>query len=220
MRRLTVLLYACAIATSATSAGAKERQIVDPLAAGLVPNNHVVAVEVIVSPTAAEKMVEFERKAAEKRAAANLPPITTTAPAADQPPAPTSGSVARPPRDQYATLPFAQMFPLVIEDVTREWGLANGRPIKLTITVDTLKTANAGMAMLVGSSDQLAGMVGVTDPTTNEKLGSFYIDVLNAHSGWLGMAMRGSGVREKLAEEFALQTSRVLTGRKSKKAKA
>lgn len=236
MRHLAMILCACAMVTSAS---AKERQIVDPLAAGLVPDNYVVAVEVIIAPTAAEKMAEFEMKAAEKRAAINLPAAVPSAPAAAATPASgdtltpavSEGSIPvvaeavvrtspapalRPAKDQYDTLPFAQMFPLVIEDVTREWGLAKGRPIKLSITVDTLKTANAGMAILFGSSDQLAGMVAISDPATNEKLGSFYIDVLNAHSGLMGLAMRGAGIREKLAEEFALQTSRVLTGRKSK----
>lgn len=213
MRRVAIMVCACFISTSAV---AKERQIVDPLTAGLVSDNHVVAVEVIVAATAAEKMAEFEKKAAEKRTATPTTPIAAIPTATDNTVGMPLASVARPQKEQYDTLPFSQMFPLVIEDVTRQWGLVTGRPIKLTITVDTLKTANAGMAMLIGSSDQLAGMVAISDPVTNEKLGSFYIDVLNSHSGLMGLAMRGAGIREKLAEEFSLQTSRVLTGRKSK----
>jgi hypothetical protein len=179
-------------------------------------------------------MAEFDKKAAEKRTAAHLAPIdpapapTSPVPAAIESASEgqaTSVSLATPPaaprpgKPEYETLPFARMFPLVMEDVTREWGLTNGRPIKLTVTVDTLKTANAAMAVLLSSADQLAGMVEISDPSTNERLGSFYIDVLNNHGGLFGMAIRGASVREKLSEEFALQTSRVLTGRKSKKAK-
>ncbi|HEX7852741.1 MAG TPA: hypothetical protein VF503_03510 [Sphingobium sp.] len=43
------------------------------------------------------------------------------------------------------TLPFKQMFPLVIRDVTRDWKLAEGRPVFLRITLgsgpNTLNTA-------------------------------------------------------------------------------
>jgi hypothetical protein len=112
------------------------------------------------------------------------------------------------------------MFPLVIEDVTREWGLTSGRQVKLKVTVDTLKTEDAGMAILLGSSDQLAGIVEVVDAAEGTSLGSFYIDVINSHGGLGGLALRGSGVRESLSEEFGLETSRVLTGRKSKTPKA
>lgn len=222
-----------ALAISSVSVNAKERKIVTPLAGGLVAANHIVAIEVIVNETAAENMVKFEAKAAEKRAEAKLAPVDTqSAPSAivatpevgaSVISASASGTVAgqsadgpRPARAEYATLPFKMMFPLVIEDVTHEWGLTGGRAIKLKVTIDTLKTANAGMALLLGSSDQLAGMVEIADAQTEEALGSFYIDVVNSHSGWGGLLIRGSGIREKLVEEFALQTSRVLTGRKSK----
>lgn len=237
MRLLTIGLMAIAFASSAN---AKERKIVDPLSENLVANNHVVGVEVRLSPTALEKMAEFDKKAAEKRAEAKLPPVSPppgAAPAAEteakiaaadvsvptrmpESPAVESATSIRPAKDEYATLPFANMFPLVIEDVTKDWGLVGGKPVKLVVTIDTLKTANAAMAILIAaSSDQLAGMVEVRDAATDAALGSFYVDVINSHGGWLGMAMRGSGVREKLTEEFALQTSRVLTGRKSKKAR-
>lgn len=193
----------------ATSAVAKERKIIEPLPAEIVAANHVVEVEVAIAGTAAAGMPEFEAKAAEKRVAAKLPPVDASVPAADAP---------RPPQDEYSTLPFARMFPLVMQDVTREWGLTGGRAVKLKVTVDTLKTANAAMAMLMSSRDRLAGLVEVQDAVTGAPLGSFYIDVLNGHYGTLGLMTRGGGIREKLVEEFALQTSRVLTGRKSKNA--
>ncbi|MGH6808335.1 MAG: hypothetical protein ACREEJ_16075 [Ensifer adhaerens] len=204
------VVVALALVAIALPVEAKQRRVVEPLAEEIINNNHVVAVEISINPLAAEKMAKFEEKAAEKRTAASLPPVDAAAPLS-----------TRPSEDEYATLPFQRMFPLVIEDVTREWGLTGGRPIKLRVSIDTLKTANAAMAILLApSADQLAGMVEVVDPQTNEGLGSFYVDVLNGHSGWGGMLMRGGGVREKLAEEFGLESARVLAGSTKKDLKA
>lgn len=194
----TYILAVTTLALLACPAEAKQRKIIDPLAPDIVDNCHVEAVDIVAEGKAAEQLAHFDEKAAEKAAADH-----TAAPDA--------------PKSKYSELPFKQMFPLVISDVTREWGLTKARPIKLTVTIDTIKTANAAMAILISSSsDELAGVVDVTDAQTGAKLGSFYIDVLNSHGGWLGMMMRGGGIREKLSEEFALETSRMLTGRKSK----
>lgn len=192
----------------AATAEAKSRKIIEPLEPSIVAAHQVVGVDVTVSPAATETFAKLEAIAATKRAEAGLPPI--------DPAAPVDAAAARPDPAQYATLPFARMFPLVIEDVTREWGLTSGRPVKLKVTIDTVKTANAGMAILLGSSDQLAGIVEVFDAGDGAALGSFYIDVINSHGGLGGLALRGSGVRESLSEEFGLEASRVLTGRKSK----
>lgn len=196
----------------ASAADAGPRKIVDPLDPAIVAASRVTAVEVTVTPTASETFAKLEAIAVKKRADGGLPPVEGASPIDPASP--------RPAKSEYATLPFAQMFPLVIQDVTREWGLTGGREVKLKVTVDALKTANAGMALLLGSSDQLAGMVEVTDAADGKALGSFYIDVINSHGGLGGLALRGSGIREKLAEEFGLESSRVLTGRKSKTPKA
>jgi len=158
---------------------------------------------VVVADTAQEKMAKLEEKAAEKRAEAKL--------AAWAPP----DDGAAPPAGQYATIPFTAMMPFVMRDVTRKWGLTpehGGKAVNLRITVENIKTANAGMALLMGSSDELSGEVIVLDPATQKQIGNFYVQVINSHSGLAGLAMRGAGVREKLAEEFALESSRILTG--------
>lgn len=201
-------IAALTLALIAGAAEGKTRKIVEPLDASIVAASQVAAVEVRISPTASETLAKLEAIAAQKRAAAKLPPLDASAS--------IETTATRPGREIYSTLPFRQMFPLVMEDVTRECGLTSGRPVKLKITVDTVKTANAGMALLLGSSDQLAGMVEVLDAADDKPLGSFYIDVINSHGGLAGLALRGSGVRESLSEEFALESSRVLTGRKSK----
>ena len=195
-----VLMAAMAFVAVCTSAHAKPRKVVDPLPMEVIDNLQVAAVEVIAEGKAAEALAKFDEKAARK--------------AANDTQAPTAESVGK---SKYSEISFAKMFPLVMTDVTREWGLTKGRQVTLRVTLDTIKTADAGMAMLLGSSDQLAGLVEVSDNETGTKLGSFYIDVLNSHSGMFGMMMRGGGIREKLAQEFALESSRILTGRKSKR---
>lgn len=196
-------LAAAAMVAPATfdPAAAKQRTVIEQLPSDVIDNNYVDQVEVIIADTAAKKMAEFEQKAEGKRAEAGL--------------APFSADDGVPPKDQYATLPFSVMVPLVMQDVTRKWGLTQergGKPVNLRITVENIKTANAAMAFLGGSSDELSGEVVVLDPSTQQQIGNFYVQVLNSHGGLAGLAMRGSGIREKLVEEFALESSRVLTG--------
>ncbi len=70
------------------------------------------------------------------------------------------------------------------------------------IEVDTLKLANPAMAILLGDTDQLAGTVRVIDPQTDKLLTEIYVDVLESSGGLLGLAIRGAGVRERLALQF------------------
>lgn len=203
MRRLLVIAPVLALLVAGC---VKPVEVVQPISAALQSGPSMVAdVNVTLSSTAAAAMTKFEEKAREKRAAAGLAPIADGA---------DVGSVGK---DQYATLPFDQMFERVVTDVTRERGFSSGRPIRLAVEIDTLKTANAGMAILAGSNDQLAGSVKIHDAGSGEALGEFYVDVINSHSGLLGLAMRGGGVRESLAEEFALHISRQLGGKKGRR---
>lgn len=186
---------------SLTPAVAKQRTVIEQLPQDVVDKNFVDQVEVIISPAANRTMAALEQKAAEKRTEAGLPAFTAEGEA--------------PAKDQYATVPFTAMMPLVMRDVTRKWGLTaerGGRPVNLRVTVESIKTANAGMALLLSSTDELSGEVVVLDPATQQQIGNFYVQVVNNHSGWGGLLMRGGGIREKLAEEFALESSRILTG--------
>lgn len=198
----TVLLVAvAAVPMSAVPAIAKQRTVIEQLPADIVDANYVGQVNVTVADSAAKKMAELEAKANEKRTQAGLPAFAD----ADAPI----------PQDQYATVPFAAMMPAVMRDVTRKWGLTKergGKPVNLAVTIENIKTANAGMALLLGSADELSGEVTVIDAATQARLGSFYVQVVNSHGGLAGLAMRGGGIREKLAEEFALESSRILTG--------
>ncbi|WP_404479229.1 hypothetical protein [Novosphingobium sp. BL-52-GroH] len=200
---LAASLAAVAITTPAAfdPAVAKQRTVIEQLPAEIVDKNYVGDVEVIVADTASKKMADLEIKAGAKRTEAGLAAFD---------PASTA-----PSRDQYATLPFAAMMPNVMRDVTRKWGLTperGGKAVNLRITIENIKTANAGMALLLSSADELSGEVVVLDPASQQQIGSFYVQVLNNHGGLAGLAMRGGGIREKLAEEFALESSRILTG--------
>lgn len=97
------------LAAIASPAHAKQRTVIEALPQEIVDNNHIVAVEVVIADTAQEKLQVLEAKAAGKRAAAGL---------AEYDPA---SSTERLGKQSYDTLPFSVMFPLVIQDVTREW---------------------------------------------------------------------------------------------------
>lgn len=201
------LLMAVALLAASTVAHAKQRTVIEDLPKEIVDNNHVTTVEIVIADTAREKLAKIEAKAMEKRTAADLP--------AYQPIAHDPATIpARPTHDVYSTLPFEVMLPFVMQDVTRDWGLTEGKgtPIRLRITVETIKTADAAMAIFISSADELAGKVDVLDATGEQSIGSFYVHVVNAHGGLAGLMMRGGGIREKLAQEFALESARILTG--------
>ncbi len=209
MRKLILAALPLAL-VAAPAMAARAVKVIEPLAAGVagVGAVHVVSTTVTIGETARPILAKLEEKAAAKRASAGLPPIDAAA------------AGTRPSPETYEALPFATMMPLEIEDVTRDWGLTAGRPVKLAVTIDSIKTADAGVAMLIGSSDELAGTVDVLDAADDRRLGQFYVDVLNFRSGMLGLALRGSGVREKLAGEFAKHIAEQLSGTKSKPKKS
>ena len=119
-------------------------------------------------------------------------------------------------RSDPSGLPFAEMMPRVIADITRAWGLTGGRELKLLIEIDAIETAGTAATLFGGSRDRMAGSVFIRDPTTGEPLGQLYVDVVNSHSGPVGLLIRGGGIREELAEEFAIHIARALTGRRDR----
>lgn len=185
---------------------ARQVKPIQPLTLAVGQPVHITGMDLDFSPQMLGELAESDAKAARKRADAGLPPLDP----ASYPTGPIDGA-------RYATMPFKQMFPLVIRDVTRDWRLDTGTPVFLRITLDRLKTADAAVAILIaGSSDILEGNVDVIDVTHGGSLRSFRIEVRNSHSGWGGMLIRGGGIREKLAEEFGLELSRHMAGRKKK----
>jgi hypothetical protein len=174
--------------------------MLQPIPADLVGAAMVAEVDVTLRPRVLLPLHELEQEARRKRAEAGLPPAGPEAPASA-------------PRDQYATLPFTQMLELAVTDATRRAGLTSGRPLRITVRIDMLRLADPAMTVAAGSRDQLAGTVAVADAETGESLGAFRIDVVNAHAGFIGLALRGRGVREALAEEFALHIARQLSAK-------
>lgn len=202
MRKL--LLSSLLALTLVMPASAKQAaKVTEPLPADLIGAVTVVDTTVTIDEKAKANADKLDDIAAQKRVAAKLPPIDGSAPL---PP--------RPAATEYSTLPLTQMLPLEVEDVTKAWHLTSGRPVRLAITITAVKTADVGMAMLLGSADTLDGMVDVVDPVSGAKLGKFRALVYNYRAGMLGLAVRGTGVREKLAEAFADEISRQLSGQK------
>jgi hypothetical protein len=112
-----------------------------------------------------------------------------------------------------AGLPFARLLDKAVKEATRARGLETGRALTVTVEMDVLRIPGVGMAML-GRSDRLAGQVRVTDARTGDRLALFYVTVDKPHSGLIGLAMRGGGVREKLVRDFAAHIAEQLAARR------
>lgn len=188
-------LFVAAFMVALAACAADPVRIIEPVSTQLRDASHVADVRVIVGELARAQVERFDERASEARIRAGLAP---------QP-------AERPPQEEYSTLPFARMLGLVVEDVARAQGLSSGRPLRLEIYVNAVRTIDPAMAIVVASRDQLAGTVRVADAQSGEPLGAFHVDVVNVHSGLVGLAIRGGGIRERLAEEFARHVARQLS---------
>lgn len=189
------------------ASGAQARQVkpIQPLALVGQPVR-ITGMDLAFASGILDELAESDAKAARKRADAQLPPLD-----------PASYPAGSLDGDAYSTMPFKQMFPLVIRDVTRDWRLDSGTPVFLRVTIDDLKTADAAVAILLGASaDMLRGTVDVIDAGSGASVGSFRVEVVDVRAGWAGMLVRGGGIRERLAEEFGMEISRYISGRKKK----
>lgn len=180
------LLPLLLLATLAGCAAQSEELL--PIPASVRGASRVDAVEVKIRATAAAAVAALDQKAATSGA-------STDAPAAGQ--------------------PFRQLLADSVDKAARDRGLRSGRALKLIVEVDEIEVAETAAA-LFGRSDRLAGSVFVADAATGEPLGQLYVDVVNTNAGLSGLALRGGGVREALAREFAAHVARALGGRRRK----
>ena len=112
-----------------------------------------------------------------------------------------------------AAQPFNQLLEAAVRDAALRSGLTGGRALRLLLDIDHLQVPGTGAAMF-GKQDRLAGTVYVRDAGTGAALGQLYVDVASSNAGLLGIALRGGGVREKLAAAFAERIAGALSGRK------
>jgi hypothetical protein len=117
------------------------------------------------------------------------------------------------PAPGYSALPFASMFVRVMKEVARERGLVSGRAVRIVVEMDRVEVPGVAMAAL-GRGDRLAGQVKLVDARNGDMLATFYVDVDKVRPGLIGMMVRGTGVREKLAQEFAHRVADQLTARR------
>jgi hypothetical protein len=111
-------------------------------------------------------------------------------------------------------LPFAKLLEKDVKEATRAHGLQSGRPLTIALEMDVMRIPDVAMAVL-GRSDRLAGQVRVEDAKTGEHLALFYVIVDHPHSGLIGLAVRGGGVREKLVREFANRIAEQLAAKRA-----
>ncbi len=68
---------------------------------------------------------------------------------------------------------------------------------------------------MFGREDRLSGTAFIYDIATDELLGQLYVDVRRGNGGLIATVIRGGGVRERMAAEFADRIARALSGRRS-----
>lgn len=204
-------------AIMAAPATAKDRKVIIPLPDQYLGKMNVVGVDVSLHPASID-LVAFLDDAAEAKqekqmtSDAPLPPLQS--------------------RKSYATMPTILMISEVMTDSLQIANLNSGTNVKLKVSIDTLKLADNSLAILRrpritlldltgcddcgGSADQIAGFVDVYPENSNQKIGSFYIDILNNYSGLIPPITRGGSVREKLAAAFSGRTALCLSAAKCK----
>jgi hypothetical protein len=216
------LLWTCIIL--AEPALAKERTVIQTLPPEYVANVNIVSVDLVLQDSAIESVSKADDRAedhSEKlQQSSNSPPLQS--------------------RKSYATLPTLLMVSEMMTDRLRGWDFTSGRDVRLRVTVDTVKLANKGNIVFgkpnptsplldiffsdsedasFGSEDEIAGVVDIIDVASKKRVGSYYIDVVNDYGGSLGLVARGRNAREKLAEEFSLETARCLATGNCKRGK-
>lgn len=112
-----------------------------------------------------------------------------------------------------AALPLSELLPRRIAEAARARGLVSGRPLRLIVELDELQVAGTGSALL-GKADRMAGTVFIRDLASGAPLGQLYIDIDKRTSSLVALALRGGGIRERLAETFAEQVAASLAPQK------
>ncbi len=112
-----------------------------------------------------------------------------------------------------ASQPFNAMLEAAVREAALRSGLTSGRQLRLVLDIDVLEVQGTGAA-LFGKADRLAGTVYVRDAQSGAALGQLYVDVGGGGAGPVALAVRGGGVRERLARTFAERVAGALSGRK------
>jgi hypothetical protein len=100
-------------------------------------------------------------------------------------------------------LPLKEVVTEIVEEQLELRDTDQDQLAVVEIEIDNFKLAHRGLIFLTGDTDQLVGTVRVYDAKSKEILTELYVDVLNGHSGLLGIAIRGGDVREQLSAKFA-----------------
>lgn len=160
-------------------------QEVLPIAREVVGNAIIADVDVVVQRTAAASVATLDQQAQARPAS----------------------------EDELRRLTVAQLIERQIMEVARSYGLTGGRRLRIVAEIDAVGVPGLGSS-LIGADDRLAGTAFIQDAETGEQLGQLYIDVRRDNSGLIRQLLRGGGVRERLATQFADQLARALSGRR------
>ena len=172
------LLFVAAAALLCLAGCAKPVKVTTEIPADYIGKMHVESVNVTYGEAVKDKVTEDDAKRAEE-------------------------AKTEPSDKEYVDLPLSEMLAKVLQEDLAEANANGPDAVSVDIMLDTIKFANAAVSILIGDQDQIAGLVTVKDASSGNTVGEFYVDVINSSSGLLGLAIRGGGVREKLASEFA-----------------
>jgi len=162
----------------------------------------LLALLALVSACAHPVVETMQPVAASVRGGAYVHAVELSLAASPKAAAAASDEKLKPGREGYAGMKFAPMLVQAVKDAAAARGLRDGRALTIEIELDQLSVPDLGGAF-IGGRDRLAGQVKVVDARTGDALGSFYVDVDQRSPGLIGVALRGGGVREKLASAFA-----------------
>lgn len=162
-------------------------EVLEPIPINVKREINVTSISVSYGEVGLESLTRLDQKIEEERLGDNVEIIRTS-----------NGSAHL---DHYEYLPLSEMLQSTVETLLKQSGIMGSIDVSLAISIDNLRFANAGLVWLAGDSDQLAGLVSVHDENQSV-LGRFYVDIIESHAGLLGLAIRGGGVREGLAQRF------------------
>lgn len=112
------------------------------------------------------------------------------------------------------TMPFAEMFSVVLDRTLQEARHTSGTKVNLNITLDEVKVLNISDVLTGSRTERMSGLVEVEDNATRTPLAMFFVKIIKPFAGLAVMAARGESASEGLVRRFAQQVSVALAARR------
>ncbi len=80
----------------------------------------------------------------------------------------------------------------------------------LNVLIYSFKLTDAATVLVLGGMDQMYGVVEVIDPDTRAKIGIYNVREIDANSGLMGLAVRGTDPRGDMINQFSANIIKAL----------